>query len=838
MTSTPKTELLAPAGDWDALRAAVAAGADAVYFGLQNFNARHRATNFSDTELPEVIKYLHDRNVRGYVTINTLVFSNELTDAAATIWDISDAGADAVIVQDLGLTWLIRQLAPELPIHASTQMTLTEPRGIEFARRLGIQRAIVARELSLDDIRAIARQTCMPLEVFVHGALCIAYSGQCLTSEALGGRSANRGQCAQACRLPYELVVDGERRELGDVAYLLSPQDLAAYDLIDELVGAGVCSVKIEGRLKSAQYVAATTQAYRAALDAANQHSPFELSRQGELDLQQSFSRGFSPGFLAGLDHQQLVQGRFPKSRGIRVGTVASITPHSLVIAIDPTHDASILKPGDGVVFDEGHPDQDEQGGRVYAAHRIDMPPHKLAIKIELGRDSVNLAAISRGAIVWKTDDPEFRRRMEHVYSQDKTPQRNPLDFALAGQIGERLQLLATTRDGLEATASWDGPLQTAQKHPVTLDAVREQLDRLGDSPFCLGEVTLQVAPTALVPKSVLNDLRRQVVTAIVEQRDAHDHGRRVDEHALTTLRAELRAQPRVSIPEAPQLYVLARTMEQLMSVLMWRPESPVTPPALVYCDFEDVRRYRDAMALARQLDRPIGLATLRVLKPGEEGLLRQIARQHSDVLLVRNLAGLDFFRHESPQATLVGDFSLNVVNELSAELLRRAGLQRLVTGYDMNWEQLAALVEQSDPGLFEVVIHQHMPMFHMEHCVFAHTLSAGKDWRDCGRPCDHHRVELHDRMGADFPLLADTGCRNTVFNSVAQSAIEYLPRMLKLGLRHFRVELLRENAEQSAQLVERYARVLAGVDEARSSWRGLQVLQQLGVTRGTLQAT
>src|SRR5580658_4469171 len=197
----PTTELLAPAGDWEALRAAVAGGADAVYFGLSNYNARHRATNFSIEELPEVMAFLHGRNVRGYVTCNTLVFSQELADVARLICAINSAGVDAVIVQDLGLARLIARLAPDLPIHGSTQMTLTEPEGLEFVKGLGVQRAILARELSLADINSIRARTDMPLEVFVHGALCISYSGQCLTSEALGGRSANRGQCAQACRL-------------------------------------------------------------------------------------------------------------------------------------------------------------------------------------------------------------------------------------------------------------------------------------------------------------------------------------------------------------------------------------------------------------------------------------------------------------------------------------------------------------------------------------------------------------------------------------------------------------------------------------------------------------
>ena len=323
---THATELLAPAGDWEALRAAVANGADAVYFGLSNFNARHRATNFTPEELPEVIDFLHAHNVRGYVTCNTLIFSDELPEIARFVTAIAQAGADAVIVQDLGLSRLIRKLAPDLPIHGSTQMTLTEPRAIEFVRKLGVERVILARELSLADIERVKQGTSLPVEVFVHGALCVAYSGQCLTSEALGGRSANRGQCAQACRMPYELIVDGRRRDLGDYAYLLSPQDLAAHDLIGELVRLGVASLKIEGRLKSAQYVAVTTQTYRAALDAALESKPFAVLARQRLDLEQSFSRGFTPGFLEGVNHQRLVHGRFPKSRGVNVGTLVGRT--------------------------------------------------------------------------------------------------------------------------------------------------------------------------------------------------------------------------------------------------------------------------------------------------------------------------------------------------------------------------------------------------------------------------------------------------------------------------------------------------------------------------------
>lgn len=845
------TELLAPAGDWEALRAAVAGGADAVYLGLSNYNARHRATNFTLDELPQVIEFLHARNVRGYVTCNTLIFSDELPEIAKFIAAINAAGADAVIVQDLGLVRLIRELTPDLPVHASTQMTLTEARGIEFARRLGVERAIVARELSIEHIAQIRQQSPLPLEVFVHGALCVAYSGQCLTSEALGGRSANRGQCAQACRLPYELLVDGERRELGDVAYLLSPQDLAAYDIVDKLVAAGVCSLKIEGRLKSAQYVAVTTQTYRQALDAALVGQPFTLSQQGQLDLQQSFSRGFTHGFLDGIDHQELVQGRFPKSRGVRVGTVVGAGHYGVVVELEASHDPSVVKPGDGIVFDEGHPDQDEQGGRIYNIRELHVrdegqnvdqgtrdacPTGRRWIELSFAHGAVNAAALSKGALVWKTDDPAFRRRMERSYADDHPVRREPVDFVVSGRSGEPLVLTARLQDGLCATQTWPGPLQLARKHPSTADDIRAQLDRLGETPFTLGQMTVELVDAVMVPRSVLNDLRRAACDELLVQRRQKLSQRRYLPEALSRLRRSAESAAPVERPARPQMTVLVRKLEQLEAVLKWQPTAPLAPPALIYADFEDLRRYQDAVAMVHAAGRQIGLATLRIIKPGEEGLLRQIVKYGGDVILARNLAALEFCQEHAPHTPIVGDYALNIANELTADLFRSFGLQRLTPSYDLNWEQFNDLVRRFDPGLWETVVHQHMPMFHMEHCVFAHTLSTGKDHRDCGRPCDRLRVELRDRVGSEFPLVADTGCRNTVFNSVAQSAAEYLPKMLALGLRHFRVELLRETPDEVQPLLERYGRVLAGLDDGRSTWRGLQILNQLGVTRGTMQ--
>lgn len=821
-------ELLAPAGDREAMRAAVANGADAVYFGLSHFNARARATNFEPSELPEVMAFLHARNVRGFVALNTLVFSDELPAVAELVKQIAAAGVDAVIVQDLGLVKLIKRIAPTLPVHGSTQMTLTEPRGIEFVAALGVERVVLARELSLNDIRKVTAGTETPVEVFVHGALCVAYSGQCLTSEALGGRSANRGQCAQACRLPYEMLVDGTARDLGDRAYLLSPQDLAAFDHIGDLIEAGAISFKIEGRLKGGPYVAATTQTYRKAINAKLEERPFALPRREQLELAQTFSRGLTPGFLEGVNHQKLVRGRFPKSRGVRVGRVVGFARGAVRVELCEAFD-DLVKAGDGLLFDIGAPDTQEPAGRVWRASVRDG-----IAELTFAAEALDFARIPVGCDVYKTDDPALRKKLEQSYSQDKPARRVPLRAKLTGTIGGALAL--TLSDGAhESRAEWPGPLEAARKQPTSVDDVREQLSRLGDTPFELGELRCDLPANALVPRSVLNGLRRRTATDLAALRaTASTHAVRAGD-ALAELRAGANRAANSAHTE-PRLTVLVRTPEQLDAVLAWQPADSLPRPAAVYCDFEDARRYKDAVPKARAAGLPVGVAPLRVWKPGEDGFQSLVVRAEPDIVLVRNLAGIGYFREHLPRATLIGDFSLNAANELTAALLIESGLERLVPSFDLNWEQLASMVRQARASWFEPVIHQHMPMFHTEYCVFAHILSNGRDHTECGRPCDRHRVELKDRVGAVFPVHADTGCRNTIYNSVPQSGAEYVGRMRELGLRTFRVDLLRETPEQIVRLLNCYARVIAGRDDGRETWRDLRALNQLGVTRGTLQ--
>ncbi len=808
-----RPELLAPAGDWDCARAAVENGADAIYFGLERFNARMRANNFTEADLPRLMEFLHRRGVKGYVTFNTLVFANEMADAENYLRGIIAAGVDAAIVQDVGICRLIRQLSPDFPIHASTQMTVTSAAGVEFARDLGCNLVVLARECSIKEIAQMTGPASVPIEVFVHGALCVAYSGQCLTSEALGGRSANRGECAQACRMPYDLISDGQVVPMGDRRYLLSPQDLAGLEVLPELVRAGVTSLKIEGRLKTPEYVANITQVYRRALDKvmAAPEAPAPREPGSQYNLEMAFSRGLFTGWFRGTNNQSLVHARFGKKRGVYLGAVQRIDRQRVHLRLEAP-----LKPGDGIVFDSGHPDEEEQGGRVY---QVDQAPNSSAAALAFGWDDVDLTRVHVGDRVWKTSDPELDRRLRQSFAGDTPRFQRPLDLEVHGAAGLPLTVLARDGTGCVAKEESAMPLAAAQKQPLTTERLREQLGRLGGTPFALGELKNLLEGDVIVPMSELNRMRRALVEELERLRAAPKRW---------TLQ-EQRPEPLPAgqtTPGTPHLIVLARNLPQLEAAIA---ENVNT----IYCEFEDPKKYREAVALFRRQNRgEIFVAPPRIFKPGEEWILKQVLSCEADGYLLRNYDHLQFFAGRRR----IGDFSFNVANGLAADYFKNHfDLERVTASYDLNIMQLEALLKSAPPEWFEITLHQHMPMFHMEHCVFCAFLSKGTDYTNCGRPCDSHAVQIRDRVGLEHPLKADAGCRNTVFNGRAQTGAEFAGHLMALGARHFRIEFVNESAAQVADTIAKYRALLAGKMSGAELWRELKLQNQLGVTRGQI---
>jgi putative protease len=831
-SSSARPELLAPAGDWDCVRAAVENGANAIYFGLDcGFNARERAANFDPDDLPNLMDFMHRRGVLGYVTLNTLAFPSELEVVEPLIRKLAETGVDAVLVQDIGLARLIRATCPDLPIHASTQMTLTSAECIEVAAELGIERVVLARELSVKEISSINQKSDMPLEAFVHGALCVAYSGQCLTSESLGGRSANRGQCAQACRLPYDLICDGEDVDLGDVKYLLSPQDLAAYAIIPDLMDAGICSLKIEGRLKQPEYVANITRHYDEAITSAVNGQLVQLSEQTVREMELSFSRGFSPGWFGGCDHKMLVPGLSSTKRGVFLGAVKSVSGASVTVQL-----ASPIAAGDGVVFDGDRANDQEQGGRVFHVtrngKRLTETVSSGIVDIEFGNDALRLDQLWSGQHVWKTDDPQLTKKLRQTFSSGKPQRRVALNLKLTAAVGEPLRIEGAAANGATCNIESESPLEEARRHPLTEEVLKEQLGRLGKTVFELQDLTASIDGSPMIPLSVLGGLRREMVQQLENSSAVVPTRRIADESALTALRATLPARTTESgkvetQQRSPALRVLCRSLSQLQSVL----EAGIT---CVMVDFQDIREYRQAVEIAHAAGAEIFIATPRIQKPGEMGIFKALQKHGADGILVRNFAGLRYYI--SAGIRVVADFSLNIANDLTAQFLMDQGAERVTASYDLNRDQLLDLVNATPPSWMEIVVHQHMPMFHMEHCVFCAVMSPGTNKHNCGRPCDDNVVQLRDRVGMEHPLTADVGCRNTLFNAVPQSAAEAIPQLLKAGVRDFRIEILNSSPTEISSIINLYRSLLASKISPKQVWSKLKASNRVGVTRGTLE--
>jgi len=822
-----KPEVMSPAGYWPQLNAAIEAGADAVYFGLKHFTARAKV-GFTLTELPDVMRTLHQRGVRGYITFNTVVFNHELTEAARSLAKIIEAGADALIVQDIGITQLARQISPDIELHGSTQMSLTSAEGVELVRRFGVSRVVLARELSLADIRTIRSHTDCELEMFVHGALCVSYSGQCFSSEAWGGRSANRGQCAQACRLPYELIVDDVLRPLEDARYLLSPGDLYALHHVPEIVQIGVSALKIEGRYKDADYVALTTRAYRKAVDEAWAGMPLSITPAEEIQLEQVYSRGLGDYFVSGTNHQTVVKGRSPRHRGVLAGKVLRILPDRVIVATEPTLIAAPLKAGDGVVFDAAgwrSPEEHEEGGRIYQVTQL----REDQLELRFGNGALNSLRIKPGDFLWRTDDPDLDK-VARPFTQATTPvHKQPVNLRVMAHAGKALEVVWELAEHQEVsvTVRSDEPLPSAQNRAIDAAYLREQLGRLGNTPYELATIELDLDGRPFAPSSLLNALRRQAVEMLSEQQSRPSQP--IINDPLATLETALANIPSAHMPgalDAPQLHLLVRKPEQLEAALTLRPAS-------ITLDYLELYGLRPAVERIRAAGIKARVASPRVLKPSEQRVIHFLLKLDCEIV-VRSSGLLEALQNEV-HAPLIGDFSLNAANVLTADLFLQLDLTRLTPSYDLNAVQVSEMAHRIGADKVEVVAYHHLPVFHTEHCVFCRFLSTGTSYKDCGHPCETHQVALRDTNGREHPVMADVGCRNTVFGAEAQEASRHLDEWRQAGIRHIRLEFVHETAEEVERVGHAFQDYLSRAITAHELTRRLQRSAPQGTTEGSL---
>ena len=851
-TPKRKPELMSPAGYWPQLQAAIEAGADAVYFGMRHFSARSKV-GFTLQELPEAIETLHQRGVKGFVTFNTLVFDHELELAEAAIIAMANAGVDAVIVQDVGVCELIKKIAPDLEIHGSTQMSVTSAQGALLAQSLGCDRVVLGRELSLTDIRKISESCDVELEVFVHGALCVSYSGQCFSSEAWGGRSANRGKCAQACRLSYDLIVDGEARDLGPYRYLLSPGDLYTAEQIPELIDIGISCVKIEGRYKDADYVALTTKAYREAIDFAAMGAGIAIEPDEKLDLEQVYSRGLGPHFMSGTNHQTAVIGRAPRHRGLNVGRVVGVGKNT--VDVELLHS---LERGDGIVFDAADwrsPDEPEEGGNIYDVKEVNQSVQKDAakiVKLEFGHGEIDYSRIRFGDLVWRTNDPRLKKRLKKLTHTEVPIFTRPISFDVTATLGAPIAIVATLATGQSANYVGEDPLEASKKRALDIDILNDKLGRLGGTPFHLGIINLLTSDEVFVPTSQLNQARRELVDELFETggeiTPIASSAKLSDElEQVAAKKAAWQEQGSNSnVDKTNSLHLLVRTSEQLDAAIL---AAQTTDVASITLDYLELYGLRPSVEKIREAGLTPRVASPRILKPSEQNVIRFLLSLESAILVRSGGLLYDLVNQADDQTDsenqntpprspeLIGDFSLNAANAISAWKYLDMGLASITPTYDLNNQQISELTQWVPSPAIEVIAYSHLPVFHTEHCVFCRFLSDGTDNTNCGHPCEKHQVAVRDSEGRAHAVMADVGCRNTVFGAEAQTDPQSLQSWIVAGISNFRVEFVHQTPEQVAAITKAMGEFLSGTSSVEQLETELAEASPQSITEGSLYA-
>lgn len=791
-----KSELLTPVGNLEMCKAAIHNGTDAIYVGTPNFNARGRSKDFSEAELKEIINLCHLYKVKVFIAFNVLIFEKELEIVIKTLKKIIKLSPDAIIVQDLSLVKIINKIAPSQVVHASTQMTTTSSQAIKFLDDLDIKRFVLGRENSISDIKKIKDETDKEIEVFVHGALCVAYSGQCFTSEGIGGRSANRGQCAQSCRFSYDMYVDGKKHDLVDQKYLVSPQDLCGIEEIPKLKEIGVDSFKIEGRLKTPEYAAYVTSLYKQKMNDTSK----VITQKEYQNLGVTFSRGFFPGWLNGVDHQNLVPATFSSHRGVEIGKIERIDRKHVLIRT-----SYFIKNGLGLLFVTK--DGIETGDFVYSSTKNSSDLFKVSLSKEF-----SLKKLKIGSTVYINSDPTLKSEITKTYTDKDKQKRMPLNITLKAFVGKKLKVICSFF-GEKFVVESEDILEIAKKS-YDLGSIKKGFDSFTNSPFFLQEFKLEINKNNLpfIHSKALKKLRQNLVKQLTEDKQKSIE-KNLNEYKLIG--------PSEPNFPSPKFTILLRELYQVNELISLINFQKINKDllSLVHLDFEFGANYSPAIQLLKENNVQVSIATTRILKPGENHHLKHIIRLNPDYILVRNLGAFQFLKEHAPHIKLKGDFSLNISNSISMDYLIKKGLETITPSYDLNLEQMSDLVSNSIDKKFEINIHQYMPSFHMEHCVFAAFLSDGKSFKDCGKPCEKHSVTLEDQFKNTHFIKADQECRNTMYNGTAQSSIQLYEDFSKKGwisekgdpnsTLELRIELLNESNNLLQKKLTSYFRYL-----------------------------
>lgn len=818
-------ELLAPAGSREALVAAVENGANAIYLAGNAFGARAYASNFDREALREAIHFAHLRKVAIHVTVNTIVADEEMGPLRDYLRFLYEAGADAVLVQDLGVARVAHETVPDLPLHASTQMSVSSLEGVRALAELGFTRVVLARELSLKEIRHICAHAPVEIETFMHGALCVCYSGQCLMSSMIGGRSGNRGRCAQPCRLPYTLVDEKGQDVLGDKAgsYLLSPRDLSTIDVIPDLIEAGVSSLKIEGRMKRPEYVATVVRTYREAIDTYYAGKGYAVTQEERDDLAQIFNRDFTTAYLEGRPGKAMMSDRRPNNRGLLIGRVTAYDWDRRIVTVKLSGRLGL---GDQVDF------WVKVGGRVTATISALTDAKGRAVEEGQAGDIVSFAipsAVRDHDRVFKVYDARLMERAKETYASGAPVRRIPVAIAVRAAIGEPLTVTLCDAEGHRGEGRTDFIGEPARKRPLSEEIIRKQVSRLGTSVYEMKSLYCDIAGEVMVPMSEINEARRKAVEALDALRLKEIEAR---EHRPEPKFTDRIARP---TPKKADFLVAVDTLGKAEAALAAGADGILFGGESYEHRVIAPEEYERAWQMAREAGARIDFNTPRIVHDGQqkhvERLLDAFAAFPPDAVHVHNIAMLALVRRLTDFA-IHADYSLISYNKQTLAFLKDYGASGATLSPELTAKEIRQLAKES-PLPLTCIVHGRLELMVSNYCVTGSFL-GGCGEGPCTQPCTRGHFALKDRKDALFPLAMDQFCHMHVLNSKVLSMMPHAMKFRAAGIETMQIEAKAMGEKEIAAIVKAYRKAMAFPEEpaeAQLSW----IHEQEGkdITRG-----
>jgi putative protease len=800
--NTKDIELLAPVGSFEALKAAVQNGANAVYLGGKDFSARASANNFDREELIEAVKYSHIRGVQVFITVNTLIKQREIEDFIEYIKFLYDIDVDALIIQDIGIAKLIKGLLPDFEIHASTQMVAHSLEDVKYLSNVGFDRVVLARELNVSEIRHICDNTDADIEVFVHGALCVCYSGQCFMSSMLGNRSGNRGRCAQPCRQMYKLIdIDTGKVINEDGDYLLSTRDLNSIEDIDKVIDAGVYSLKIEGRMKKPEYVATVVSSYRQAVNDYLENGDFHVSENTMENLYTIFNRRFTKGHLLGDIGDDLMNREKPNNQGLYIGKVMDCNRKSkrLRLMLEGT-----LKKGDGINLGGG------TIGRIIKDKEIFDIGYKGEI-IEL--DFIGEA--KRNQKIFKTSDGELLEKVRETFKDDKEFVKIPVEADIEIKLGKIPVITMKDLMGNSAAVQGENTVEEAIKVALSEDKVKTQLVKLGNTPYIMHNVNIDLDNNISMPISALNKMRRECIEHLSKKR-SEVPGRKFKDKNI-----EYSAKPaNRGSGKASKLRVKVKNIDQLNAVLGYDLD-------IIY--YEDIYTLDEAIKVSEKLGEKIVYSAPRIIRNGEFELISKFKETTDKIgVQVSTWGSLGVFDENEKYV----DYYLNSFNSESLNYFNGQNVKSVCMSVEMSLDEIEETLKLTDVEA-EAVVYAYIPMMITEYCPMGVVARGCKRDKRCAI-CSQSRYALESADGENFKVQQDMYCRSTIYNSKPLCIMDDLDKLSRAGISVFRLDFTFESAHEIKEIVEAYLDVVENDNKLDSkSTQLFRYLEKSGIMVG-----